>query len=76
MTLRAHSQLTGINVKVLRSYLMLPSNEALPCYRLPRGKTIVVRRSDFEFGSSGSARSGDPTSIGSSSPAGCVKPTF
>lgn len=48
MTLRALSQLTGVGVKVLRSYLMLPTNEALPCYRLPGGKTIVVRRSDFE----------------------------
>ena len=49
LTLRALSQLTGIHVKVLRSYLTLPASEALPCYRLPGGKTIVVRRSDFDL---------------------------
>jgi hypothetical protein len=49
LTLRALSQLTGVGIKVLRSYLTLPGNQALPCYRLPGGKTIVVKRSDFDL---------------------------
>jgi hypothetical protein len=47
LTLRALSQLTGLHVKVLRSYLTR-STDPLPCYRLGN-KTILVKRSDWDL---------------------------
>jgi helix-turn-helix protein len=46
LSLRALAGYAGISVRTLRTYVELPPDEALPCYRLP-GK-ILVRRSEFD----------------------------
>ena len=45
LSLRAASAYTGLSVRTLRTYLEMPPDEALPCYRLP-GK-ILIRRSEL-----------------------------
>jgi len=47
-TLRALSSYSGIGVSKLRQYIELPVDEALPCFRLPGGGKILVRRSAFD----------------------------
>lgn len=46
LSLRALAGYSGLSVRTLRSFLDLPPDQALPCYR-PRGK-ILVRRSEFD----------------------------
>jgi hypothetical protein len=46
LSLRAASDYTGLSARTLRSYLEMPPDEALPCYRLP-GK-ILIRRSELD----------------------------
>src|SRR5262245_28970628 len=48
LSLRALSSYSGIGVRTLRQYLELPPDAALPCYRLPGGGKILVRRSTFD----------------------------
>lgn len=48
LSLRALSAYSGLSPRTLRQYLELPPDEALPCYRLPGGGKILVRRSDFD----------------------------
>lgn len=48
LSLRALAAYSGIGARTLRQYLELPPDEALPCYRLPGGGKILVRRSTFD----------------------------
>ena len=48
LSLRALSAYSCISPRTLRQYLELPPDEALPCYRLPGGGKILVRRSTFD----------------------------
>jgi hypothetical protein len=46
LSLRALAAYSDLSPRTLRTFLELPPDEALPCYRLP-GK-ILVRRSEFD----------------------------
>ena len=48
LSLKALAGYSGISVRTLRGYLDLSPDEALPCYRLPGGGKILVRRSEFD----------------------------
>ena len=48
MSLRALAGYTSLSPRTLRQYLELPPDEALPCYRLPGGGKLLVRRSEFD----------------------------
>jgi len=46
LSLRALASYSGLSVRKLRDYLALPSNDALPHYRV--GGKVLVRRSEFD----------------------------
>ena len=46
LPLKALADYAGLGVRTLRSYLELPPDQALPCYRI--GGKILVRRSEFD----------------------------
>lgn len=48
LSLRALAAYSSVSPRTLRQYLELPPDQALPCYRLPGGGKILVRRSEFD----------------------------
>jgi hypothetical protein len=48
MSLKGLAAYSGLSVRTLRAYLELPPHAALPCYRLPGGGKLLVRRSAFD----------------------------
>jgi hypothetical protein len=47
-SLKAAAQYAGVSRPSLRRWLLLPAEEALPCYRLPGAHIILVRRSELD----------------------------
>jgi hypothetical protein len=53
-SLKALSAYSSLSPRTLRTFVDLPPDEALPCYRVPAtggstpGRTILVRRSEFD----------------------------
>jgi hypothetical protein len=48
MSLRALAAYSSLSIRTLRGYLELPPDRALPCFRLPGGGKVLVRRSVFD----------------------------
>jgi excisionase family DNA binding protein len=48
LSVAAAANYLDLSSRTIRGYLEMPPDEALPCYRLPGGGKIVIRRSELD----------------------------
>jgi hypothetical protein len=63
MSLRALAAYSSLSVRTLRSFIDRLPHEALPCYRLPGGGKLLVRKSEFDAWISAYRSQGRPSLV-------------